>query len=104
MSQRQETENATLRRRLSDVEAMLRERELDECHKRTQGEVDRRAAEQAAAAAEAERIETADLEEHRRNAWFDHRLQKAQASDESFRLFLVKSIDQWKCETPDGWP
>jgi hypothetical protein len=105
MSQRLQTENERLRRQLADINEMLRQREIEECHQHTQAELDRRAAEQAAADVEVERIETEDLEEHRKNAWFDSRVQKALAGgDESFRLFLTKSIPQWKLETPPGWP
>lgn len=106
MSARLETENETLRRRLADVEGMLRERELAECHRLSQAEVDRLAAEQAAAAAEQAGREAEDLEAHRRRAWYDYTLEKLIAADDNdgFREFLRKSPEQHQKDAPPGWP
>jgi hypothetical protein len=54
--------------------------------------------------AERDAAEATALEAQRVNAWFNHRLEEAQKSSETFVEFLMGDMQRHRRDLPEGWP
>lgn len=99
------TENEALRDRLAWAESELRRIDHESAMMAIARREELRLEEESKAKAASEAAEIAALEGHRRNAWFNHGLDRALAGgSDAFTNFLESTPEEHQARAPDGWP